>query len=372
LIAELIITLLKVIKILQSVVDFLCTNFRFYVNRRKNLTRFLFGKRNIDHEITKNRIIMPNETPLGDSPTTIACITIQSGRPDCRAYFYPSIYKLLLVDGKRKQKFDLGYAGSRLLERLLAFAGDAVAREDLIAYAWPERVVGQGSLNQQIYTLRQILGDEKSRKIIQTLPRRGYLFHPDFVYRAVEINPTELAVIDDVPDVETVGDADHSSASYSGSLAEDPVIQMPLIASASPASTLTAGDVSVAQSRKSKWQFMFAGSLALGIGVGTYLFYPAQMDVDTHVHEQLRIGDLGIVYSGENPERLEKLKARTHNITLRLVKVSNESGIIFWRTAGTYYELLCLSNNVIGKALRVRDDQLESIVDKQLHACFPK
>src|SRR4051812_14433277 len=113
---------------------------------------------------------MPNESLLGDSPTTVACITIQSGQPGCRALFYPSIYKLLLVIEGKKQTIDLGYAGSRLLEHLIECAGDAVGREDLISYAWPERVVGQGSLNQQIYTLRQILGDEKSRKIIQTLP----------------------------------------------------------------------------------------------------------------------------------------------------------------------------------------------------------
>src|SRR5690606_14738398 len=73
------------------------------------------------------------------------------------------------------------YAGSRVLERLLRSPGEVVSREELLEYGWTDRVVSQGSLNQQIYVLRQLLGDEKGRNIIQTLPRRGYLFNPEFI-----------------------------------------------------------------------------------------------------------------------------------------------------------------------------------------------
>src|SRR5690606_9977978 len=50
-----------------------------------------------------------------------------------------------------------------------------------LEYGWTDRVVSRGSLNQQSYVLRQLLGDEKGRNIIQTLPRRGYLFNPEFI-----------------------------------------------------------------------------------------------------------------------------------------------------------------------------------------------
>lgn len=325
---------------------------------------------------------MPNETLIGDSSTTIACITIKTGQPGCHAYFYPSIYKLLVVDESRKQKFDLGYAGSRLLERLLEFAGDAVGREDLIAYAWPERVVGQGSLNQQIYTLRQILGDEKSRKIIQTLPRRGYLFHPDFVSRTAETVPSELFAAEvDATDLQPIVVEDDQPASFAGSLspsnsATEQKSAAPELTTANvstgPANNYAgAAAINTPAYKPFNWSLMVAGVLALGLGIGAYLFYPKRTGTDAPVHEQINVGELGIVYAEDNPERLEKLKARTHKLTMRLVKVSNAPGTIFWRVAGAYYEAMCFSNNAIGKALTVHEDQLESIADEQLRACFP-
>ena len=89
------------------------------------------------------------------------------------------------------QRIELGYAGSRVLERLLRNPGEVVSREELLEYGWTNRVVSQGSLNQQIYVLRQILGDEKGRNIIQTLPRRGYLFSPAFIETAKADRPAE-------------------------------------------------------------------------------------------------------------------------------------------------------------------------------------
>src|SRR5690606_37272300 len=84
------------------------------------------------------------------------------------------------TDGNPK-KVDLGFSGSRVLERLLLAPGEVVSREELMNYAWEKRVVGQGSLSQQIYTLRQLLYDGRNQ-IIQTLPRRGYLFNPQCLH----------------------------------------------------------------------------------------------------------------------------------------------------------------------------------------------
>src|SRR5690606_11234866 len=105
----------------------------------------------------------------------------RAGRDERMAFFYPARYQLVIDYAGERSKVELGYSGSRLLERLLQAPGEVVAREELMRYAWADRVVGQGSLNQQIYALRQILGDEKDRQIIQTLPRRGYLINPNFL-----------------------------------------------------------------------------------------------------------------------------------------------------------------------------------------------
>jgi cholera toxin transcriptional activator len=120
--------------------------------------------------------------PMEDRP----CISIRTGNSDCVALFFPELYQLRLIKSGGEEKIDLGYSGSRLLERLARNPGEVVDRDDLMGFAWAGRVVGQGSLNQQIYTLRQILADEKEREIIQTLPRRGYLINPKFVDLAPE------------------------------------------------------------------------------------------------------------------------------------------------------------------------------------------
>lgn len=106
-----------------------------------------------------------------------ASYILRCGRNDCHAWFYPSLFQLKLIQNGSEKTIDLGFAGSRVLERLLREPGKLVSREELLEYGWPQRVVSQGSLNQQIHTLRQYLTDNQERGIIQTIPRRGYLFN---------------------------------------------------------------------------------------------------------------------------------------------------------------------------------------------------
>lgn len=132
-----------------------------------------------------------NDKPLLEPGAPVDCYILQTGNPDRQAYFYPAMYQLCIREGGAEEKVDLRYSGSRLLERLLQTPGELVYRDELLAHAWTGRVVSQGSLNQQIYTLRQVLGDEKQREIIQTLPRRGYMFNPKFVLAATPADQAE-------------------------------------------------------------------------------------------------------------------------------------------------------------------------------------
>ena len=121
-----------------------------------------------------------------DMPAPIRRIRLKTGCDQRTAIFCTTLYQLTLQGADEPERVvNLGFAGGRLLERLLQVPGDIVPREELMAYAWPERIVGQGSLNQQIYSLRQIFSDEKGREVIQTLPRRGYQFNPLFVIRTI-------------------------------------------------------------------------------------------------------------------------------------------------------------------------------------------
>ena len=125
------------------------------------------------------------------------CLILKTGRQDCTINFFPARYQLQLSDGE--QRIELGYSGSRLLERLLRNPGEVVSREELLQYAWADRVVGQGSLNQQVYILRQILGDEKERQIIQTLPRRGYLFNVNYLLGPASTAASTVAALPEHP-----------------------------------------------------------------------------------------------------------------------------------------------------------------------------
>lgn len=117
---------------------------------------------------------------------------LKTGRADCRAGFFPSRYQLALMQDNQENIIDLGFSGSRVLERLLREPGQLISREELLECGWPGRVVGQGSLNQQIHALRQLLGDDQQRGIIQTVPRRGYMFNPAY-YAGLSVPPPPAA-----------------------------------------------------------------------------------------------------------------------------------------------------------------------------------
>ncbi|MGH8438732.1 MAG: winged helix-turn-helix domain-containing protein [Pseudomonas sp.] len=79
------------------------------------------------------------------------------------------------------EELTLARAESRILELLLMEPGAICSREAILEFAWDDRVVSAGSLNQSIFMLRNILGDGKDHEIVITVPRRGYRFNSDQV-----------------------------------------------------------------------------------------------------------------------------------------------------------------------------------------------
>lgn len=82
--------------------------------------------------------------------------------------------RLLLRDEKRVD------VGSRALDILIALAeaaGEVVGHRQLMARAWPNVVVGEGSLRVTIAELRKVLGDgQNGRRYIANVTGRGYCF----------------------------------------------------------------------------------------------------------------------------------------------------------------------------------------------------
>jgi len=85
-----------------------------------------------------------------------------------------SAQQLLLNAGR---PVSLGARALAILAHLIERAGEPVRKEDLLAHAWPDVVVDEGSLRAQIVALRRALGDGTGgERYVTTVPGRGYCF----------------------------------------------------------------------------------------------------------------------------------------------------------------------------------------------------
>lgn len=101
--------------------------------------------------------------------------------------FDPDRYTLLINHSDNPpEEITLARADARILELLLLEPGAVCSREAIMAFAWDDRVVSAGSLNQSIFMLRNILGDNKDHDLLVTVPRRGYRFNSDHLESPAE------------------------------------------------------------------------------------------------------------------------------------------------------------------------------------------
>ncbi|MGC1303747.1 MAG: winged helix-turn-helix domain-containing protein [Caulobacteraceae bacterium] len=81
----------------------------------------------------------------------------------------------LVTHGGRPLK--LGARAFDILALLVERSGDVVGKDDLIARAWPNVVVGEGALRVQIAGLRRALGDDGAQhRYLSSIPGQGYCF----------------------------------------------------------------------------------------------------------------------------------------------------------------------------------------------------
>jgi DNA-binding winged helix-turn-helix (wHTH) protein/Tol biopolymer transport system component len=75
-----------------------------------------------------------------------------------------------------------------ILAALVEHAGHVVDKDELMRRVWPDAIVEEANLSQQIFLLRKALGEgPKDHRFIATVPRRGYRF----VAKVTEIHDTE-------------------------------------------------------------------------------------------------------------------------------------------------------------------------------------
>ena len=248
---------------------------------------------------------------------------LKTGHGDCLAFFCSALCTLTLYKSANRQIIDLGFSGGRLLDRLMQEPGEMIDRNTLTAYAWPDRVVGQGSLNQQIYTLRKILGDEKDRKIIQTITRRGYRLNPDFV----------------VPQSTAASPAMHGDRGQ----------------------TLSLRAVSRTEIQR-KWTLRAMATA----GFVSYILtaHPSQLFASLHI-----VGDHTVMYVETKKDQLKHLVSLTRGLTTRLVGMSNKPMELSIVTIDDQtYHIYC-SGQSGANYISLQNGELHTISDTQLREC---
>lgn len=269
------------------------------------------------------------------------CPALKTGREGTSARFDRALYQLVRIDAQGEDRLDLGFAGGRVLERLLQMPGEVVSRDELLGFAWEGRVVSQGSLNQQIYTLRQALFDGRSQ-IIQTLPRRGYLFNPHYLHSP------EPPVID----------KPEASAPVEAQVIELP---LPPVVSVAPVT---------APPRRAWGAFLLAGSaMMVLLGLATLGFRLASGSAPSFTH-MVETGQLEVLYVEKNQRLLDRLVKETASLVDTLVGLSKTPGRLIVNMSPGFYEIRCLQGDGRVNWLKVHKSQIERITDEHLQGCL--
>lgn len=276
------------------------------------------------------------ESRVAKSMENLTCLTIRTGNANCIARFYPALYQLTLVKNGVEEKIDLGFSGSRLLERLVRNPGEVVDRDDLMSHAWSGRVVGQGSLNQQIYTLRQILADEKEREIIQTLPRRGYLLNPKFVDISIEQTP-----------------------------AANPQDQMPVVVATTASTELAVAPVK--QPTGFDWRMPALVGLSALIALGGAIAY----NLAAETAQPIVPGKLlTVIYAPQHPQELLSLVPLGENIERRITPHVKTSLQVVVGLHENKLDLVCLRADGSARTLHIDENRLNQLTDNDLAPCL--
>lgn len=95
------------------------------------------------------------------------------------------------------------------LLHLVQHQGKTVAKEDLMRAVWPNTAVEENNLNQNISTLRRILGETRGEnRFIATVPGKGYQFIPTVEVFRKFVSTGDRVVIAVLPFDNLSGDAD--------------------------------------------------------------------------------------------------------------------------------------------------------------------
>src|SRR5215203_2331792 len=92
--------------------------------------------------------------------------------------FTLDVERRLLTDDSRSV-VDITPKAAEILCLLVENAGQLVTKEEVIKRVWADSFVEEANLSHHIFRLRKALGETEDRKLIETVPKRGYRFVGD-------------------------------------------------------------------------------------------------------------------------------------------------------------------------------------------------
>lgn len=236
---------------------------------------------------------------------------------------------------KPTSRIEISFSASRLLELLILRADTIVAREDILAYAWPGRVVTQSSLNQAISGIREQLGDETAKEIIQTMPRRGYQFNSRFL-----ISPSEWPVLQHDINLAATVVAPPPCATELSIKCNARRLRIPLLILAA---TLFAALI---------WRFNYTLFMQPGL-----------------VTSNQYIGNQSILYTAPDKKQLVTLQADVMHLRDRLVSRSESPSTLLFNRMHNFLDVICINQSGEVFSMLVHQSQLSKITDHHLLAC---
>src|SRR5574341_421441 len=95
-----------------------------------------------------------------------------------------------------------------------------IDKDELLSRLWPDTIVEESNLTQNVYLLRKALGEEPhGETFIQTMPKRGYRF----VATVTEVDPNSNSEAASAISKEALGDSCHELAGETAAILEEPV-----------------------------------------------------------------------------------------------------------------------------------------------------
>jgi cholera toxin transcriptional activator len=288
---------------------------------------------------------MSPPTPEEPLPMSYQIHTHQSSR---YLYFYPSNQRLSIQKSSAAESLDLGFATSRILELLISRADSIVLREELIDFAWPNRVVGSNSLNQAIASLREILGDEEKRLIIQTIPRHGYRLSSAFITQA----PTQ--------------DSDANEAA----LFQPEITPLPQPIALTEAVTTPATQKIPWLNSPSSVQFLLYALITI---LAFSLLWRVDWRLITKpglVSFDRQIGEQHQLFVATNTQALNTLENETAPISRRFSRLIETPTVIIFSKMHSFYSFICVDSGGASEFIIAHRSRLNEITDEQLKVCL--